>query len=114
MKEYNYIFATIFILLGIFFTFCGKKFETPTLMLVLGVLLCYIATIIILNFIPSLIKTEKHLMILLAVGFIIGAIIGIALKGQVRVLAIIMGGISGYSVTELFIKLFQDLLKLIR
>ena len=40
-------------------------------------------------------------MILLAVGFIIGAIIGIALKGQVRVLAIIMGGISGYSVTEL-------------
>ena len=40
-------------------------------------------------------------MILLGVGFIIGAIIGIALKGQVRLLAIIMGGISGYSLTEL-------------
>ena len=114
MKEYNYIFASIFILLGIFFTFCGKKFETPTLMLVLGVLLCYIATIIILNFIPSLIKTEKHLMILLAVGFIIGAIIGIALKGQVRVLAIIMLPFQDIQLLNLFIKLSQDLLKLIR
>ena len=35
-----------------------------TLMLVIGSLLCYIATIIILNFIPSLIKTETNLMIL--------------------------------------------------
>ena len=53
MKEYNYIFASIFILLGFFLTFWGKKFETLTLMLIFGFLLCYIATIIILNFIPS-------------------------------------------------------------
>ena len=101
MKEYNYYFASFFILLGLFFTFWGKRLEKLTLMLVIGALLCYLAAIIFLNFIPSLIKTEKHLMILLGVGFIIGAIIGIALKGQVRLLAIIMGGISGYSLTEL-------------
>ena len=101
MKEYNYIFASFFIILGLFFTFFGKKFETLTLMLVLGSLLCYIATIIILNFIPSLIQTETNLMILLAVGFLTGAIIGLILKGQVRVLAIVMGAVSGYSITEL-------------
>ena len=101
MKEYNYYFASFFILLGLFFTFWGKRLEKLTLMLVIGALLCYLAAIIFLNLIPSLIQTEKHLMILLGVGFIIGAIIGIALKGQVRLLAIIMGGISGYSLTEL-------------
>ena len=101
MKEYNYIFATFFIILGLFLTFFGKKFETLTLMFVIGALICYIATIIILNFIPSLIQTETNLMILLAVGFLTGAIIGLILKGQVRVLAIIMGAVSGYSLTEL-------------
>ena len=107
MKEYNYIFASFFIILGLFFTFFGKKFETLTLMLVLGSLLCYIATIIILNFIPSLIQTETNLMILLAVGFLTGAIIGLILKGQVRVLAIIMGAVSGYSLTELIYQIIS-------
>ena len=100
MKEYNYIFATAFIIVGLFLVLWGKKCELPTLMIVIGILVCYLATIIILNFIPSLIKTERNLFILLGVGFLVGALIGLFLKGKIRVLAVIVGGAAGYSVTE--------------
>ena len=100
MKEYNYIFATVFIIVGLFLVLWGKKCELPTLMIVIGILVCYLATIIILNFIPSLIKTERNLFILLGVGFLVGALIGLFLKGKIRVLAVIVGGAAGYSVTE--------------
>ena len=100
MKEYNYIFAPVFIIVGLFLAFWGKKFETPTIMLVVGILLCYLATVIILNFIPSLIKTEGNLMTLLAVGFLAGAVIGFILKGKIKVLAVLVGALAGYSFTE--------------
>ena len=100
MKKYNYIFATGFILIGLFLALWGKRFETPTIMLVCGIFVCYIISAIILNLIPSLIKTENNLWTLLVVTFVAGCIIGFLLKKMVTAFAIFMGACAGYSVSE--------------
>jgi len=100
MKKYNYIFATGFILIGLFLALWGKRFETPTIMLVCGIFVCYIISAIILNLIPSLIKTENNLWTLLLVTFVAGCIIGFLLKKKVTAFAIFMGACAGYSVGE--------------
>ena len=100
MKKYNYIFATGFILIGLFLALWGKRFETPTIMLVCGIFICYIISAIILNLIPSLIKTENNLWTLLVVTFVAGCIIGFLLKKKVTAFAIFMGACAGYSVSE--------------
>ena len=100
MKEHNYIFATVLILLGLFFALFGKKFEVWTIVLVFGIVVCYFVTVIILSFIPSLIQTEQNLWILLAVGFIAGAIIGFILRKKLTLLAVLVGATAGYSVAE--------------
>ena len=100
MKEHNYIFATVLFLVGIYFAFFGKKYEKPTIVLISGIFVCYIVTVIILSFIPQLIKTEQNLYILLAVGFIVGGIGGYLLREKLTIFAILIGAFSGYSVAE--------------
>ena len=100
MKEYNYIFATAFILIGVFLAFWGKRFEIPTIMLVCGIIVCYFISVIILSFIPSLIQTEQNLWILLVVTFVGGAVIGFLLRKKITIFAVIMGAGAGYSVSE--------------
>ena len=100
MKEHNYIFATVLFLVGIYFAFFGKKYEKPTIVLISGIFVCYIVTVIILSFIPQLIKTEQNLYILLAVGFIVGGIGGYFLREKLTIFAILIGAFSGYSVAE--------------
>ena len=100
MKEYNYIFATAFILIGVFLAFWGKKFEIPTIMLVCGIIVCYFISVIILSFIPSLIKTEQNLWILLLVTFVGGGVIGFLLRKKITIFAVVMGAGAGYSVSE--------------
>ena len=100
MKEYKYLFAAGFVLIGLFLALWGKRFETPTIMLVCGIFVCYIISAIILNLIPSLIKTENNLWTLLVVTFVAGCIIGFLLKKKVTAFAIFMGACAGYSVSE--------------
>ena len=100
MKEYKYLFAAGFVLIGLFLALWGKRFETPTIMLVCGIFICYIISAIILNLIPSLIKTENNLWTLLVVTFVAGCIIGFLLKKKVTAFAIFMGACAGYSVSE--------------
>ena len=100
VNQYNYIFATLTIAVGLFLLLWGKKFQTPTVVIVSGILICYFISVIILSFIPGLIQTEGHLCILLAVGFIAGGVLGYCIKEKIKVLSIIMGGCAGYSVGE--------------
>lgn len=100
MKEYKYIFAPVLILIGLFLALFGERCETPTLILVTGALLCYLVTVIILNFIPSLIKTEKNLWILLSVTAAAGGIIGIFLKKKIIIFGVLVGAFGGYTSAE--------------
>ena len=100
VNEYNYIFSTLLILVGLFLLLFGKKFQTPTVIIVGGVLVCYLVTVIILNFIPGLIQTEGHLCILFAVGFILGGVLGYCIKEKVKILSVLMGAFAGYTVGE--------------
>lgn len=100
MKEYNYIFAPVLILIGLFLALFGERFETPTLIIVTGALLCYLVTVIILNFIPSLIKTERNLWITLSVTAAAGGIIGIFLKKKIIIFGVLVGAFGGYTSAE--------------
>lgn len=99
MKEYNYIFSIVLILLGIFFAFFGKKIEKVTIVLVSGVFLSYLLTVIILN-IPDLVQSEGSLLIVLGVGFVVGAFAGFMLRKKVTIFAVLIGAFAGYSVAE--------------
>ena len=100
MKQYKYIFAPVLILIGLFLALFGERFETPTLIIVTGALLCYLATVIILNFIPSLIKTEKNLWILLSVTAAVGGVIGLFLKKKIIIFGVLVGAFGGYTSAE--------------
>jgi len=100
MNEYNYVFATLLILIGLFLALFGERCETPTLIIVTAALLCYFVTVIILSFIPSLIKTEKNLWILLGVSAAAGGIIGIFLKKKLVIFGVIVGACGGYTSAE--------------
>ena len=84
MHDYWYIFAFVLIAFGAFLCFYGHKIIWLTIILVMGIVLCIFVSLIILNFIPSLIDTEKKLWILLASGFGAGVIIGLFIKNQVK------------------------------
>lgn len=100
MKQYNYIFTPVLILIGLFLALFGERFETPTLIIVTGALLCYLVTVIILNFIPSLIKTERNLWILLSVTAAAGGVIGIFLKKKIIIFGVLVGAFGGYTSAE--------------
>ena len=100
VNQYNYIFSTLLIVVGLFLLLFGKKFQTPTVIVVGGVIVCYVVSVIILSFIPGLIKTEGHLCILFAVGFILGGVLGYCIKEKIKILSVLMGAFAGYTVGE--------------
>ena len=107
MSEYWYIFSAIFILLGLFLCLFGYRWETITLALVLGVICCYLVSIIVLNFLSFLIDTEKKLYILLGVGFLVGVVLGYMLKTKMVILTIMLGASMGYSLAEFVYQIIQ-------
>ena len=100
MKEYNYVFATLLIIVGLFLAAFGKRFEIPTIIIISGCFVCYFVSVIILSFIPSIIGTERNLWIMLGVTFLVGAFVGFFIRKQVTVFAVLLGACSGYSIAE--------------
>jgi hypothetical protein len=110
MSDFWYIFSAAFILLGLFFVLWGYKSETVTLILVLGVIFCYLIIIIVLNFIPSLIDTEQKLFILIGAGFLAGSVIGFLLKSKITILFVLLGGGMGYSFAQFVYQIVQSMI----
>ena len=79
----------------------GIIFKVPTIMIVLGLIFCYVVRIIILNFIPSLIDTEKTLWNLLGDGFLIGNFVGYLIQPKITIFTIMLGISMGYSVADI-------------
>ena len=80
LNKYWYLFGTVLILIEGFLCFYGHKIIWITAIMVTGILSCFIVTILVLNFIPSLINTDIKLFILLGIGLLIGVVLGILVK----------------------------------
>lgn len=97
LNDFKYVFGTVFIIIGLFLCLWGKKFTAPTIILITGLIGCFIITLAVLNFLPSLITTEKKLLYLMGIGLVLGFIAGFLLKGKVKVYVIMLGATTGYS-----------------
>ena len=111
MKKYKYLFGLGFMLIGVFLCMWGNKYKIPTIMVVLGLIFSYIISIIVLNFIPSLINTEKKLWILLGIGFLIGSFVGYLIKAKITRFTKILGISMGYSVAEVIYLFIQGFIE---
>ena len=107
MKEKKVLFFIGFFIIGIFLCMFGKKFTIPTIIIIMGLICCYIVTIIALNFLPFLIKTEKHLWYLFGIGFLLGAVIGYLIKAKMTAFTVLLGASMGYSVAEVVYQFIQ-------
>ena len=108
MDKYFYIFSAVFILVGLFLCCFGKKFEKITIVLVIGVFVSYFITLIVLNFIPSIINTEKRLWILLGGAFLVGGFIGFLLRAKLTAFTCLLGCSAGYTIGEFVYQFVQS------
>ena len=111
LHKYWFIFATLFIIIGAFLCFFGHKIIWLTAILISGMMSCFVISIIILNLLPSLIKTETSLWILLGVGFAIGAIIGILIRAKVKIVVCLLGAAMGYTVALFVYQIIQSFIE---
>ena len=111
MDRYKYLFGLGFILIGVFLCMWGNKFKVPTIMLVMGLIFCYVVSIIVLNFLPSLIDTEKKLFYLLGAGFLLGTFVGYLIKAKITIFTIMLGISMGYSVAEVIYQFVQGFIE---
>ena len=107
-QEYKIFFIIFFLILGLFLCYFGHKFVTLTIIIVTGIIGCSIITLCVLNFISSLITTEKSLFILLGVGLVVGVAIGFFLKSAVKCYVVMVGGTLGYSVAIFIYQIIQN------
>ena len=110
-NKYWYIFAFLFIGFGAFLCFYGHKIFWLTAISVTGLICCFLISIFVLNLIPSLIKTEKSLWILLCVGLLVGIIIGITIKKKTKLFAALLGASMGYTVSLFIYQIVQNIIE---
>lgn len=111
MNEYKIFFVGGFILVGLFFCAFGHKFEKITIVIVMGFIVCYFVLIIVLNFMSSLINTEKRLWIVLGLGFALGGFVGFLLRAKLTLLSIVLGGSMGYGMAEFAYQFVQGFIE---
>ena len=111
LHKYWFIFGLGLIIIGAYLCFYGFKIVWLTAILVLGLVFCYIISIIFLNLFPSLITTETSLWILLGVGFAFGAIIGCCIKAKVRLIVAILGAGMGYCIAIFVYQIIQSFIE---
>lgn len=107
MEDYNYIFMVIMVVLGILLCFFGKKYIEPTILVLCGIIGCYVLTALILSIFPDFITSELGLFFCLLVCFILGLVIGYFTKEDVRFYVILCGAFLGYSVATFFYQIVQ-------
>lgn len=108
LTEYKVFFILVFILIGLFFAYFGEKFMTVTIILVTGVIFCFLITVFVLNFLAFLITTEKALLYLIGASFLIGGFVGFLLRAKVTIYVILLGGSLGYSFAIFIYQIIQN------
>ena len=108
LNKYWYIFSLLLIALGGFLCFYGHKIIWLTAISVTGLFCCFVISILVLNLLPFLIKTESSLWILLLVGLGVGVAIGIFIKKKTKLFAGLLGASMGYTVSLFFYQIIQN------
>ena len=107
-KEYKFIFAIIFIVVGLILCFFGLSFSGKTVIIICGLLGCYLITAVILNLFPNLIKDELSLLICLLVCLVLGCVVGFFLRGEIKFTILLCGGFLGYCVSIFVYQIVQN------
>lgn len=107
VNQYKYFFSAGLVLIGGFLLMFGNKCKTPTIIILMGIIFCFILSIIALNFLSSFIKTEKHLFYLLGGSFLVGGFIGFLLRAKITIFTVLLGISMGYSMAEIVYQFVQ-------
>lgn len=107
LEDYKYIFMVVMLILGIFLCFFGLRYISPTIIVLCGIVGCYLLTALILSLFPDFISSETWLFVCLLVCCILGCIIGYFTKDQVNFYVILCGAFLGYSVATFFYQIVQ-------
>ena len=96
LQEYKYIFCIVFVLIGLAVGFYGQRYLKIAIIIITGLASCYVLSLALLNFFPSLITGEMALLICLGVFFILGCVLGFFLNKNLKMCVVVLGGFLGY------------------
>ena len=96
LQEYKIIFCIIFVLIGLAVCFYGQRYLKLAIIIISGLVGCYVLSLALLNFFPSLVKSEMTLLICLGVFFILGCVLGFFLNKNIKFCVVVLGGFLGY------------------
>lgn len=109
LNTYDYIFATILIIVGIFECFLGQKFLVPTAFIITCAMVLIIVVIFFFEFILPPGTADWIIWVILFIGLVIGIFAGYYVaKHKEKCLALIVGGVSGFFLGEFLFNLFGN------
>ena len=108
MEDYNYVFMVLMVLLGLFLCFVGLRFLAPTIIILCGIVGCYVLTALLLSLFPNFITTELYLFVCLLVCCILGVIVGYFTRDQPSFYVVLSGAFLGYSVATFLYQIVQN------
>ena len=108
LEDFKYIFAALFVGIGIILCLWGLKQKNKTVIIVCGFIGCYAISAAVLAWFPSFITDELGIIICLLVSFILGCAIGFFLKDEDSFYCLVAGGLIGYYASSYVFKIVSN------
>ena len=108
LEDYKFVFALLFVAIGIILCFFGFQYKAKTVIIVCGFVGCYAISAAILAWFPNFITDELGIIICLLVSFILGCAIGFFIKDDDTYYCLLAGGIFGYYISSYVFKIVSN------
>ena len=108
LEDFKYLFAALFVGIGIILCLWGLKQKNKTVIIVCGFIGCYAISAAVLAWFPSFITDELGIFICLLVSFILGCAIGFFLKDEDSFYCLVAGGLIGYYASSYVFKIVSN------
>ena len=108
LEDYKFVFALLFVAIGIILCFFGFQYKAKTVIIVCGFVGCYAISAAILAWFPNFITDELGIIICLLVCFIFGCVIGFFMKDDDTYYCLVAGGIFGYYISSYVFKIVSN------
>ena len=108
LEEYKYVFAVLFVAIGLILCLFGFKQKNKTVIIVCGFIGCYAISAAVLAWFPNFITDELGIIICLLVSFILGCLIGFFIKNEDSYYCLLAGGLLGYYASSYVFKIVSN------
>ena len=108
LEDYKFVFAILFVAIGLILCFYGFKHKAKTVIIVCGFIGCYAITAAVLAWFPNFITDELGIIICLLVSFILGCLIGFFIKNDDTYYCLLAGGLIGYYASSYVFKIVSN------